>query len=57
LTRYFALFYTTGQVLTFLVQNFLTPVALRRLGLGRTCSGIPPPWRLARALRCSCPPW
>src|SRR4051812_39145364 len=36
LTRYFALFYTGSQVLTFAVQNFLTPVALRRLGLGRT---------------------
>ena len=36
LTGYFALFYTAGQVLTFLVQSFLTPVALRRLGLGRT---------------------
>ena len=36
LTRYFALFYTAGQVLTFAAQSFLTPVALRRLGLGRT---------------------
>lgn len=36
LTRYFALFYTTNQVLSFAVQAFLTPVALRRLGLGRT---------------------
>jgi AAA family ATP:ADP antiporter len=36
LTRYFALFYTASQILTFAVQNFLTPVALRRLGLGRT---------------------
>lgn len=41
LTRYFALFYTAGQVLTFLAQNFLTPVALRRLGLGRTVQSYP----------------
>src|SRR5438309_2055487 len=36
LTRYFALFYTASQVLTFAAQTFLTPIALRRLGLGRT---------------------
>lgn len=36
LTRYFALFYTGSQVLTFLVQTFLTPMALDKLGLGRT---------------------
>jgi ATP:ADP antiporter, AAA family len=36
LTRYFALFYTGSQVLTFLTQNFLTPPALQRFGLGRT---------------------
>jgi len=36
LTRYFALFYTVNQALSFLVQTFLTPIALRRLGLGRT---------------------
>jgi ATP:ADP antiporter, AAA family len=36
LTRYFAIFYTANQVLSFAVQAFLTPVALRRLGLGRT---------------------
>lgn len=36
LTRYFALFYTGSQLLTFLVQTFLTPIALERLGLGRT---------------------
>ena len=41
LTRYFALFYTAGQVLSFLAQNFLTPVALRRLGLGRTVQSYP----------------
>jgi ATP:ADP antiporter, AAA family len=36
LTRYFALFYSGTQILTFLVQNFVTPKALRRLGLART---------------------
>ncbi len=36
LTRYFAMFYTGAQVLTFLVQSVLTPIALERLGLGRT---------------------
>ena len=41
LTRYFAVFYTANQVLTFAVQAFLTPVALRRLGLGRTVGWHP----------------
>lgn len=36
LTRYFAVFYTANQVLSFAVQAFLTPIALRRLGLGKT---------------------
>lgn len=36
LTRYFALFYTAGQILGFAVQAFFTPLALRHLGLGRT---------------------
>ncbi|PWU06036.1 MAG: hypothetical protein C5B51_13160 [Terriglobia bacterium] len=36
LTRYFAFFYTAGQILTFVVQSFLTPFTLRRFGLGRT---------------------
>ncbi len=36
LTRYFAIFYTANQFLSFAVQTFLTPVALKRLGLGRT---------------------
>ena len=36
LTRYFAVFYTANQILSFVVQSFLTPLALRRLGLGRT---------------------
>jgi len=36
LTRYFAFFYTANQILSFAVQYFLTPVFLRRYGLGRT---------------------
>lgn len=36
LTRYFAMFYTGTQVLTFLVQSVLTPIFLEKLGLGRT---------------------
>jgi hypothetical protein len=36
LTRYFAFFYTASQLLAFLSQTFAAPVALRRLGLGRT---------------------
>lgn len=36
LTRYFAFFYTANQVLSFAVQYFLTPVFLRRYGIGRT---------------------
>lgn len=36
LTRYFAIFYTGAQILTFLVQSILTPIALDKLGLGRT---------------------
>lgn len=36
LTRYFAIFYTANQVLAFAAQTFLTPITLRRFGLGRT---------------------
>ena len=36
LTRYFAIFYTGAQILTFLVQSILTPIALDKLGLGKT---------------------
>ena len=36
LTRYFAIFYTANQVLTFAAQTLLTPIVLRRFGLGRT---------------------
>jgi ATP:ADP antiporter, AAA family len=41
LTRYFAIYYTASQVLTFLVQSTLTPIALERLGLGRTVMSLP----------------
>ncbi len=40
LTRYFAIFYTAAQVVTFLVQTFLTPLALEKLGLGRTVMSL-----------------
>lgn len=40
LTRYFAIFYTGAQVVTFLVQTFLTPTALEKLGLGRTVMSL-----------------
>src|SRR5262245_10916421 len=36
LTQYFALFYAANQVVSIAVQSMLTPVVLRRLGLGRT---------------------
>jgi hypothetical protein len=41
LIRYFAIFYTTTQILTFLTQTFVTPWALRRQGLGRTTQWHP----------------
>ena len=41
LIRYFAIFYTSTQVLTFLTQTFVTPVALRRLGLAQTMQWHP----------------
>ncbi len=40
LTRYFAIYYTGGQVLTFLVQSLLTPIALSKLGLGRSVMSL-----------------
>lgn len=40
LTRYFAIYYTGGQVLTFLVQSLLTPIALSRLGLGKSVMSL-----------------
>ncbi len=41
LIRYFAIFYTSTQILSFLTQTFLTPVALRKGGLGRTMQWHP----------------
>ena len=53
LTRYFAFFYTANQVLSFAVQAFLTPIALRRFGLGRTVAvASARPWRSAPPRRC-----
>ncbi|MBL8173137.1 MAG: hypothetical protein JNK48_00620 [Bryobacterales bacterium] len=40
LTRYFAIYYTGGQVLTFLVQSLLTPMALSKLGLGKSVMSL-----------------
>ena len=41
LTRYFALFYATSHVLSFIVQTCLTPAVLRNQGLGRTVGWHP----------------
>lgn len=41
LTRFFALFYTGGQLITFLIQTFLTPPVLQNLGLGRAVMMLP----------------
>ncbi len=41
LVRFFAIFYTTSQVLTFAVQSLLSSVALNKLGLARTVSSLP----------------
>lgn len=41
LVRFFAVFYTASQMLTFLVQSLLSSVALQRLGLGRTVASLP----------------
>jgi len=40
LTRYFAMFYTGAQILTLVVQSVLTPIALEKLGLGRTVMSL-----------------
>ncbi len=39
--RFFALFYTSTQILTMLVQTLLTGKALERVGIGRTLSTLP----------------
>lgn len=41
LLRYFALFYTGAQVLTFLVQTVLSRASLEHLGLSRTVGALP----------------
>ena len=41
LLRFFAVFYTFIQILTFFAQTFLAPRSLRRLGIGRTVSALP----------------
>lgn len=41
LLRFFAVFYISTQVLTFLAQTFLASPALRRMGIGRTISSLP----------------
>ena len=48
LTRYFALFHTGSQCLSFLAQSFVAPAALRRLGLGRTMQAQAPHYSLHR---------
>jgi ATP:ADP antiporter, AAA family len=39
--RFFAVFYTSTQILTFLAQTFLARPSLQRLGIGRTISALP----------------
>ncbi|HEY3441688.1 MAG TPA: hypothetical protein VGK29_13075 [Paludibaculum sp.] len=41
LLRFFAIFYTCAQILTFLAQTFLTRPALEKLGLSRTVATLP----------------
>lgn len=41
LLRFFAVFYTSTQVLTFFAQTWLAPRSLLRFGLGRTISALP----------------
>jgi AAA family ATP:ADP antiporter len=41
LLRFFALFYTGAQVLTFIVQTILSRFALEKLGLSRTVGSLP----------------
>jgi AAA family ATP:ADP antiporter len=41
LLRFFAAFYITTQILTFLAQTFLARPALQHLGIGRTISSLP----------------
>lgn len=41
LLRFFAVFYTSTQILTFFAQTFLAPRSLLRFGIGRTISALP----------------
>jgi hypothetical protein len=41
LLRFFAIFYTLIQVLTFFAQTFLAPHSLQRFGIGRTIRALP----------------
>ena len=47
LLRFFAVFYTCTQILTFFSQTFLAPRSLRRIGIGRTISDLAA-WRGSR---------
>ncbi|HWB97193.1 MAG TPA: MFS transporter, partial [Bryobacteraceae bacterium] len=41
LLRFFAIFYTSTQILTFLAQTFLARLSLQRVGIGRTIASLP----------------
>jgi len=41
LLRFFAIFYTSTQIITFAAQTFLVPKALQQMGIGRTISVLP----------------
>ncbi|MBL8292490.1 MAG: hypothetical protein JNN08_11675 [Bryobacterales bacterium] len=41
LLRFFAIFYTCTQILTFISQTFLAQRSLQRFGIGRTISALP----------------
>jgi ATP/ADP translocase len=47
LLRFFAVFYTSTQILTFFAQTFLAPRWLRRIGIRRTISALPLAWEPA----------
>jgi hypothetical protein len=41
LVRFFAVFYTASQILTFLVQSLLSTLSLEKLGLAKTVASLP----------------
>ena len=41
LLRFFAIFYTSTQIITFAAQTFLNPKVLQQMGIGRTISVLP----------------